>query len=261
MTEDQQELSARQFGSSAARYLSSPVHATGADLDRLVRLTRDLRPARALDLGCGAGHVSFALARGGAGRVTACDPSASMLEVVAREATARGHGAVETRIASAETLPFERGCFDLVVTRFSAHHWRSVPQALAECVRTLAPGGRLVVIDAIAPEAPLLDTCLQTLEFLRDASHVRDYRVSEWVAMQQAAGFAEPEVATWKLPMEFQSWVARIGTPTDRIAALRAALAALPHEAREYFRVGADLSGADLSFVIDAAWIETWKPG
>jgi hypothetical protein len=37
---DQRNLSARQFGDTAANYLSSSVHAKGADLDRLEALTR-----------------------------------------------------------------------------------------------------------------------------------------------------------------------------------------------------------------------------
>jgi ubiquinone/menaquinone biosynthesis C-methylase UbiE len=253
---DQQEKSASQFGASAANYLTSPVHAGGADLDRLAAIAGELRPARALDLGCGAGHASFALARGGAKRVMAYDPSDGMLAVVRRAAHERGHGAIETRSGAAESLPFEDGYFELVVTRFSAHHWADVSRALGECARVLAPGGRLVVIDVVAPEAPLLDTALQVVEFLRDASHVRDYRISEWRAMQHAAGFAEPEVATWKLPMEFLSWIARIGTPPDRVAALRAAFAALSAEARAYFQVG-----ADLSFSIDAASLDTRNAG
>src|SRR5665213_1465857 len=154
---DQQQLSASQFGSNAGNYLTSAVHATGADLERLAALAGQRQPARALDLGCGAGHASFALARGGARHVTAYDPSPDMLGVVAKEAA--------------------------------------------------APGARLVVIDVISPETPLLDTCLQVIEFLRDASHVRDYRLSEWNAMQGAVGFQQPAVSSWKLPQEFQPWV------------------------------------------------------
>jgi SAM-dependent methyltransferase len=249
---DQQSLTVRQFGASAGNYLTSPVHAAGADLERLARLAQQSRVRRALDLGCGAGHASFALARGGAQRVVACDPSADMLSVVAREAASRGHDALETRIGAAEVLPFESGSFDLVVTRFSAHHWADVPRAMRECARVLAPGGHLIAIDVIAPEQALLDTSLQVIEFLRDASHVRDYRASEWAAMQRAAGLTAVSLShRWKLPMEFASWIARIGTPPERVAALRAVFARLPAEAREYFQVA-----ADLSFTIDAAWME-----
>jgi ubiquinone/menaquinone biosynthesis C-methylase UbiE len=250
---DQQGMSASRFGTQAANYLTSAVHSTGADLERLKALVGQLRPARALDLGCGAGHVSFALARGGADRVIAYDPSREMLAVVAQATATRNLGqAIDTCVGAAEVLPFEANTFDLVVTRYSAHHWANVPEALAECARVIVPGGRLVVIDVVAPEIPLFDTALQVIEFLRDASHVRDYRVSEWRAMQMAAGFEEAAVADWKLSIDFKSWIARIGTPPDRVAALEAVFSELPSEAREYFQIG-----AEKSFVIDSAWIET----
>jgi SAM-dependent methyltransferase len=252
---DQQELSATQFGTSATNYLTSPVHATGADLERLRAVAVRQQPAWVLDLGCGAGHVSFALAGGGARRITAYDPSSDMLAVVAQEAATRGHEAIETCVGAAEVLPFDENTFDLVVTRYSAHHWANMPRALAECARVTVPGGRLVVIDVIAPERPLFDTALQVIEFLRDASHVRDYRVSEWAAMQRPAGFAEPTVTSWKLPIEFKSWIARIGTPPARVAALQAVFAELPSEVLEYFQVG-----PELSFVTDSAWLEALKP-
>jgi SAM-dependent methyltransferase len=249
---DRRALSTAQFGSCADSYLTSPVHAGGADLDRLQALVGGRSCARALDLGCGAGHASFAMARGGAPRITACDPSADMLAVVAREAAARGHSTIETVRGSAEALPFEDRSFDLVATRYSAHHWADVPGALAQCARILAPGGRLVVIDVVAPEDPVLDTPLQVLEFLRDGSHVRNYRLSEWTSMLVAAGFEAPAAARWKLPLEFASWVARIGSPASRIAALRTVFAELSAEASAYLGVA-----SDLSFAIEAAWMDT----
>jgi hypothetical protein len=79
--------------------------------------------------------------------------------------------------------------------------------------RVIVPGGRLIVSDVIAPKTSLLDTSLQVIEFLRDASHVRDYRVSESCAIKREVGFSDPTVTSWKLPLGFNSWVARIGTP------------------------------------------------
>jgi ubiquinone/menaquinone biosynthesis C-methylase UbiE len=249
---DQQELSKAQFGCNADAYLSSPVHAKGADLERLRDLTETVRPARALDLGCGAGHASFAIAAGGAIQVTAFDPSPEMLAVVEREAAVRGLHGIETQVGSAETLPFEDRTFDLIATRFSAHHWAEVPRALAQCARVLKPGGRLVVIDVVAPEEQALDTALQAIEFLRDASHVRNYRVSEWRHMLEAAGFAMPTIDSWRLPLKFSSWVARIGTSAARIAALETVFAGLSTEARRYLE-----TGPGLSFAIEAAWMQT----
>ena len=140
---DQPTLTARQFGDTAANYLSSSVHATGADLDGVCQLAQKLKPAQALDLGCGAGHVSFALARAGVPRVIAYDLSERMLAVVEQEARAKDYHAIETRRGAAETLPFDASSFELIVTRFSAHHWLSVSSALAEVSRLLRPGGNL----------------------------------------------------------------------------------------------------------------------
>jgi SAM-dependent methyltransferase len=119
----QHALVGRQFGSQAEAYLASGVHAAGADLERLSRRADASRPARVLDLGCGAGHVSYALARGGASEIVAYDLAPQMLAVVAAEARQRGHANIVTDQGPAERLPFDSARFDWVVSRFSAHHW------------------------------------------------------------------------------------------------------------------------------------------
>lgn len=253
---DQQQLTVKQFGARAASYLTSAVHSKGADLDQLTEIVWKAKPSRVLDLGCGAGHASFAAAAGEAKRVTAYDPSPDMLAIVAEEGARRGFNNLDTQVGAAESLPFESGTFDLIVTRYSAHHWANVPAALAECARVATPGARLIAIDLISPETPLLDTSLQVVEFLRDASHVRNYRISEWRAMLDAAGFRAPSITTWKLTLEFASWIERIGTPPERVAALRAVFGALPSEVKQYFQVA-----ADLSFVTDRALFETTRTG
>ncbi|NNM65130.1 MAG: class I SAM-dependent methyltransferase [Burkholderiales bacterium] len=248
---DQHQLAAEQFGSTAQAYLTSAVHAQGADLERLRELGRKRPGAHALDLGCGAGHAGFALAEAGL-QVTAYDLSAPMLNVVAHEAQRRGLQGLQTRQGAAERQPFDDAAFDLIVTRFSAHHWLDLPGALGEARRVLRPDGTLVVIDAVAPESPLLDTLLQTVELLRDASHVRDYRESEWRAMLQAAGFAAPETQRWTLPMVFDTWVARMRTPALRVQAIRDVLAQAAAEARTHFQVQ-----PDGSFLLDVAWMHS----
>lgn len=245
---EQSRLAAQRFGAVASAYLASAVHARGADLERLTGLARP--GLVALDLGCGAGHAGFALAAGGA-EVTAYDPAPEMLAVVAAEAQRRGLAGLHTRQGGAERLPFPDAGFDLVVSRYSAHHWSDVPAALQEAARVLKPGGSLIVIDVVAPETPLFDTVLQTVETLRDPSHVRDYRVSEWSAMFRAAGFRPPAARAWRVATEFESWTARMRTPVARAAAIRDVFAGAPAEARAYFEVQ-----PDASFVLDVAWLQ-----
>ena len=110
---------AEQFGNTAASYLTSCVHAQGADLEAVRDIARKLQAPDVLDLGCGGGHISFAVAPHAAS-VTACDLSSQMLAVVAASAAERGLSNIRTEQAQAEHLPFPDASFDLVITRFSA---------------------------------------------------------------------------------------------------------------------------------------------
>ncbi len=238
------------FGSTAAAYLTSQVHATGADLQTLASAVAATPGAAVLDMGCGAGHASFAVAQHAAS-VVAYDIAPPMLATVEAAARERGFSNIRTQQGAAEKLPFGDASFDWVVSRMSAHHWHDVPLALAEVRRVLKPGGRVLFIDIAGGEHPLLDTHLQAVEVLRDGSHIRDYRADEWLSFFAAAGFEAVVRERWRLDIEFASWVARMKTPQPRVEAIRSVWASAPDEVREYFDVK-----EDGSFKLDAVMIE-----
>lgn len=229
----------RQFGEQASAYLSSQVHAQGAEFALLQAAAAGRADARVLDLGCGAGHVSFHVAPL-VGEVVAYDLSAQMLEVVAAAAEQRGLGNVRTKLGAAEKLPFADGEFDFVFSRYSAHHWSDLGLALREVRRVLKPGGVAAFIDVMSPGSPLLDTHLQTVEVLRDTSHVRDYSAAEWLQQVSDAGLYTRSHTRQRLRLEFGSWVERMRTPEVFRAAIRALQAAVGEEVREYFEITDD---------------------
>lgn len=249
----QSTLVSEQFSGGSQAYLKSTVHANGIDLQRLSQLTRDSACRQALDLGCGAGHAAFAMAKAGSA-VIAYDLSPKMLALVEHEAIQRCLTDITTQLGAAEHLPFADAYFDLVATRFSAHHWSHVPAALAEARRVLKPVGTLLVIDVVAAENPLFDTVLQTVEILGDASHVRDYRVSEWQFMLQNTGFDVTEIDRWSLPVEFASWAGIKRTSEQRIKAIQDVFDHASDEVQQHFKLQ-----ADYAFDLEIAWLQA-KP-
>jgi ubiquinone/menaquinone biosynthesis C-methylase UbiE len=243
----------KQFGSQANAYLTSTVHASGRDLQRLAERLSAFPQASVLDMGCGAGHASFAAAHQ-VKQVVAYDLSAQMLDVVAQAAKEKGLDNIATRQGYAESLPFEDGSFDVVISRYSAHHWHDVGRALREVNRVLKPGGVVIVMDVMSPGHPVRDIWLQTVEALRDTSHVRNYSSGEWLSLMNDANLIADTVLTDRLPLAFSSWVARMRTPQVLIDAVRLYQQSASAEVQAYFALQ-----QDGSFISDTIMVEAHK--
>jgi ubiquinone/menaquinone biosynthesis C-methylase UbiE len=240
-----------QFGPRAQAYVESAVHSQGQDLAAIERIVAEARPERALDLGAGGGHVAYALARH-AVQVVACDLSQDMLAAVAATARAKGLSNVETVEASVEKLPFPDESFDFVASRFSAHHWRRFEAGIVEARRVAKPGARALFVDAYASEVPQFDTHLQAVELLRDVSHVRDHSLSQWIRTLGRAGFALNQIHTWRLRMDFPTWVKRMATPEPLQRAIRDVQRSVSAETAAFFAIE-----PDGSWELEVAMIDT----
>ncbi len=250
MSGSQQAFVAETYGVRAKDYVTSVVHSTGDDLDQIEAEVRGQSSARVLDLGCGGGHVSYRAAPHVAA-VVACDVTAAMLDVVAATAAERGLSNITTQRAAAEKLPFPDASFDIVLCRFTTHHWHNMEAGLREARRVLKPGRRAVFIDIVAPADPVLDTHLQAVELLRDVSHVRDYSMAEWVAALSRSGFAIEGITVRTLWMDFPVWTARTRTPAAHVDAIRSLQVVCPANVREHFAIA-----ENGSFDIESATFE-----
>ena len=116
-----------------------PLHAPilSAIADRLHAIGAHVR---GLDIGCGAGASTAALAAY-ADRTIGLDPAAAMIER-ARTVTPRARFVV----GEAERLPFGESAFDLIAAAGSVNY-SNVPLFLAEAARVLTRRGALIVYD------------------------------------------------------------------------------------------------------------------
>ena len=125
---------------------------------------------RAVDVGTGAGALALALAPI-VREVVGVDPSPELLSR-ARE-RARGVPNVEFVEADGERLPFDDYSFDLAATIRTLHHVQRPERLIAELVRVTRLGGRLLVVDQIAPADPLSALAIDRFERTRDPGHTR----------------------------------------------------------------------------------------
>jgi ubiquinone/menaquinone biosynthesis C-methylase UbiE len=123
---------------------------------------------RALDVGTGAGALAFALAPL-VREVVGLDPVPELLEL----ARARALPNTEFLEGDGTALPFPDGAFDLAGTHRTLHHVAQPERIVAELARVTSPGGRVLVVDQLAPDDPAAAVTLHEFETARDPSHTR----------------------------------------------------------------------------------------
>ena len=226
-----------QFAKTAQAYVTSSIHAKGADLQKMVELAGDVRGRRVLDVATGGGHTALAFARMGA-NVTASDLTPEMLEAAAAHIEREGF-ALTYQVSSAEDLPFADASFDIVTCRIAPHHFADPESFVTEVARVLTPGGQFLLIDNITPEDESLAKVVNHIEKVRDPSHVKAYSVKTWIGWLVTAGLEPAYLERFRRHKNYHNWLSYAQAEAVQ-AELAAWVLALPQKAQEYLHVKKD---------------------
>lgn len=242
------EAARKQFDKQAGLYNNRWASWSDETLQTLLRLA-DPRPHwRALDIATGTGFTALALAPQ-VHEVVGTDVSPGMLEQAARRAKETGVRNVAWREARADAQPFPNGYFDLVTCRIAAHHFPRVAAFLQETVRVLRPGGVFVLGDTTVPDDNEEAAFWQnTVEKMRDPSHVRNLTPNEWREACEAAGLevTDSNMLSGAIPITLSAWLETAGCEGVTAGAVRHQFADAPTSARHAFHIVAE--GEDIKF-------------
>ncbi|WP_079477237.1 class I SAM-dependent methyltransferase [Halobacillus salinus] len=246
MSEDQKNQVRQTFSKNSNAYVTSSTHSKKSDLDQITAWLQPDNSWTVLDIATGGGHVAKELSRS-AGTVFATDLTIEMLQNTAIHLKRQNN--IHYVVADAEELPFLDASFDAVTCRIAPHHFPEPDRFVKEVQRVLKPNGLFLMIDNVAPENDELDYFYNTFEKMRDASHCRALKTSEWEKLfrNQQLSIIKKELRQKTLP--YREWLER--TLTEEIEQDKVDLyfTNATDEAKKYFQFNNDL---------DSFTIEEW---
>lgn len=167
------------------------------------------------EVGAGTGNF-LSLFDGVASRQIALDLTSAMLQ----QAVAR-HPHIQAVVADGARLPVRSRSIDLVTSAQTLHHIHAPIPVIREMRRVVAPGGRVLIVDQVAPERVEESQMMNHLDHLRDPSHAACRPPSAFRIMVAAAGLEIEDEAMHESQDTLSNWMPPEEFPADRIEAVR----------------------------------------
>lgn len=129
----------------------------GIDKTWRSRAIKQIVGAKVLDIACGTGDFSIAIAKKTDASVTGLDLSEGMLKVMDEKVRKEGlQDRISTLQGDCENMPFEDCSFDCVTIGFGIRNFEHRETALREILRVLRPDGKLIILELSIPQNPVI---------------------------------------------------------------------------------------------------------
>lgn len=201
------------FSKNADAYANSSSHRSGTDLATAIEHLKLHDDFVAIDLASGTGFTAMALAEH-VMKVVAYDGTSEMLEKAKKLAAEKNLSNIEYVVGDVSDIPFPDNTFDIATCRRAAHHFTDKAKFFSETYRILKPGGKLGLVDMSRPPLDEADL-FNTIERIRDTSHVAAEKESDWIKLAENAGFKISEKLSSEELFPFEKWLSPVGMDTE----------------------------------------------
>lgn len=119
---------------------------------KAIKQLKSIDPKQILDVATGTGDFAIEALKLNPDKVVGVDISEGMLEVGRTKMKERKlDGKIELLYGDSENLPFEENKFDAVIVAFGVRNFENLENGLAEMLRVVRPGGKVVVLEFSKP--------------------------------------------------------------------------------------------------------------
>lgn len=157
---------------------------------------------KVLEVGCGTA-VILDFIKGDVAKVYGIDSSPTMLQKVSKD--------IDTRVATADNLPFEDNFFDKVIIRMVLHHieTENLDKVIGECKRVLKPGGILLAAEGV----PIQDDLIHSFKTLIEDKEERIFFMSKDLELLISIHFDTIEIKYIIMKQQsIKNWLNNSGT-------------------------------------------------
>ena len=154
-----------------------------------------------LDVACGPGLVACEFAKI-AKNVTGIDITEKMIQQAEERQKELGLSNMSWNVGTVLPLPYESESFNIVITRYSFHHFLDPKAVLQEMCRVCKNGGKVLIADAALPKDKV--DAYNHMEKLRDPSHTRALSFDEFDYLLQNSGLENLRRSSYNVEMELE---------------------------------------------------------
>jgi demethylmenaquinone methyltransferase/2-methoxy-6-polyprenyl-1,4-benzoquinol methylase len=121
---------------------------------KILKMVAAKQPSTVLDIATGTGDLAILFAKTSATEIIGLDISQGMLDIGKKKIEAQKLDTkIQMVLGDGENIPYADDYFDVITVAYGVRNFEHLEKGLSEILRTLKPGGQLIILETSVPTA------------------------------------------------------------------------------------------------------------